>query len=89
LYSTGEIATWATIDGRDVILLYGNKDEIHETAIVFDGTVPQAKVVSGTATIQQNSINGTALAIQYTTTGQTVVSVGDGILLYILGTSFV
>jgi hypothetical protein len=78
----------ATIDGRDVILLYGNPGELHETAIKFTGSVPTAKVVSGNGTIKQDSLNGTNLVLQYTTNGQTVVSIGDRILLYILGQQF-
>ncbi|KAF8204850.1 glycoside hydrolase family 35 protein [Pholiota molesta] len=84
-YSTGELLTWATIDGRDVILLYGNSGELHETAIKFTSPAPPTvKVVSGTGTIKQKVLTGGALALQYTTSGQTVVQVGSNILLYIL-----
>lgn len=84
LYSTGEIATWATIDGRDVIVLYGNKGELHETAIKFTGTTPKVQTVSGSGQIKQGVVSQTNLALQYTTTGQTVVSVGAKTLLYIV-----
>jgi hypothetical protein len=85
LYSTGEIATWATVDGRTVVVLYGNKGETHETAVKFTGAAPTAKVVSGSGTLKTGVLNGTALAIQYTTTGETVVQVGSNLLLYIVG----
>lgn len=65
--------------------MYGNPGETHETAIKVNGTSVNATVVSGSGSIKQESLDGTALVLQYTTTGQTVVSVGDGILLYILG----
>ncbi|KAJ6538991.1 glycoside hydrolase family 35 protein [Mycena capillaripes] len=83
LYSTGEILTWATIDKRDVILVYGNAGELHETAFKFSGAVPAATVVSGTGKIQTKVLAGNSLALQYQTTGQTVVQVGNT-LLYIL-----
>ncbi|EGO25493.1 glycoside hydrolase family 35 protein [Serpula lacrymans var. lacrymans S7.9] len=84
LYSTAEITTWATIDGRDIIVVYGNAGELHETAFKFDGTVPAATVVSGSEQLKSETINSTNLVIQYTTTGQTVVEVGSDVLLYIL-----
>ena len=80
----------ATMDGRDVIILYGNAGELHETAIKFTtSTPPTVKVVSGTGTIKQKVLTsgGSALALQFTTTGQTVVQVGTQTLLYILGES--
>ncbi|KAF8974695.1 glycoside hydrolase superfamily [Flammula alnicola] len=84
-YSTGEIMTWATIDGRDIILIYGNAGELHETAIKFTSPAPPAvKVVSGPGNIKQKVLTGGALALQYTTSGQTVVQVGSNTLLYIL-----
>jgi hypothetical protein len=88
LFSTGEIATWATIDNTDVFVLYGNTGEIHETAIVFNGTsAPSVKVVSGTGKIQSVVSNG-VLIIQYITTGQAVIQVGTSQQLYVVGTSF-
>ncbi|KAF8165127.1 glycoside hydrolase family 35 protein [Crassisporium funariophilum] len=83
VYSTGEVLTWATIDGRDIILIYGNAGELHETAFKFANTAPTAKVVSGTGTIKQKALAGGAIALQYTTTGQTVVQIGTTIV-YIL-----
>ncbi|KAF9227202.1 glycoside hydrolase family 35 protein [Gyrodon lividus] len=86
LYSTGEIMTWATIDGRGVIIIYGNSGELHETAFKFNSSssVPSTKVLSGAGTIKTKTIDQTNLVIQYTTTGQTVVEVGSDVLLYIL-----
>ncbi|KDR69947.1 hypothetical protein GALMADRAFT_1351204 [Galerina marginata CBS 339.88] len=89
IYSTGEIMTWATINGRDVIILYGNAGELHETAIKFTGTTtPTVKVVSGSGTLKQKvltSSGNSALALQYTTApGQTVVQVGSTVMLYIV-----
>ncbi|KAJ7781617.1 glycoside hydrolase family 35 protein [Mycena metata] len=83
LYSTGEILTWATIDQRDVILVYGNAGELHETAFKFTSAVPTATVVSGTGAIKTKVLAGNSLVLQYQTTGQTVVEVGN-VLLYIL-----
>ncbi|KAF5370168.1 hypothetical protein D9758_001409 [Tetrapyrgos nigripes] len=84
LYSTGEIFTWATIDGHDIILVYGNEGELHETAFKFDTDVPTAAVVSGSGNVKQQNISGNSLTLQYETSGQTVVEVGSNILLYIL-----
>lgn len=78
----------ATIDGKDIILVYGNAGELHETAFKFTGTTPTAKVLSGSGTIQQKVIAGGALALQFKTTGQTVVQVGTKSVLYILGDSY-
>jgi len=83
-----------TVDKRDVIFLYGNAGELHETAFKFGsntGTViPTVKVLSpssGTANpIKSQVINGSALAVQYKTIGQTVIQVGTTIV-YILGMS--
>ena len=72
------------MNGKDVILLYGNEGELHETALHFNGTASTAKVVSGSGTLKQQA-SSAGLVLQYTTTGQTVVEVGTGILLYILG----
>ncbi|KAJ7283442.1 glycoside hydrolase family 35 protein [Mycena rebaudengoi] len=83
LYSTGEILTWATIDGRDIILVYGNAGELHETAFKFASKAPTATVVSGTDTIKTKSLAGNTIALQYTTNGQTVVQIGNTVL-YIL-----
>jgi beta-galactosidase GanA len=85
LYSTAELLTWATVDGRDVILLYGGTGELHETAISFTSTAPQVHVVSGDAKGVKTKVVGdnSALAIQYKTTGQTVVEVGNA-TLYLL-----
>ncbi|EIN05080.1 hypothetical protein PUNSTDRAFT_146007 [Punctularia strigosozonata HHB-11173 SS5] len=82
LYSTAEIMTWATIGNRDVVVLYGNSGELHETAIKASSAA-NAKVVSGTGNVKQANRNGT-LVIQYTTSGQTVVEIGSSVLLYIL-----
>lgn len=75
----------ATVDGKDVILIYGDSGESHETAILFSGDAPKAKVVFGDGKIETQMIaDKKAVAIQYKTTGQTVVEVGST-TLYILG----
>ncbi|KAJ7590547.1 glycoside hydrolase family 35 protein [Mycena floridula] len=84
LYSTGEIMTWATIDNRDIIVLYGSSGELHETAIKFTGAAPKASVVSGHGVLKQTTLSGNSLVLQYTTSGQTVVQVGPSIVLYIV-----
>ncbi|KAK7061407.1 beta-galactosidase [Favolaschia claudopus] len=83
LYSTGEIMTCATIDGRDILVVYGNAGELHETAFKFKSAVLAATVVSGTGQIQTKVLAGNSLALQYRTTSQTVVEVGNT-LLYIV-----
>lgn len=70
-----------------MILVYGNAGELHETAIKFTSAVPAATVVSGTGTIKTKILAGNSLVLQYKTTGQTVVQVGNT-LLYILGMLF-
>ncbi|KXN86326.1 putative beta-galactosidase A, partial [Leucoagaricus sp. SymC.cos] len=87
VYSTGEIFTWATIDGQDNIFLYGNEGELHETAFLLpdaSGTQSSARVVSGSGNIKQQYLPGGALAIQYTTTGQTVIQIGSKLRIFIL-----
>jgi hypothetical protein len=81
LYSTGEIATWVTIDGRDVIVVYGNAGEKHETAFVF-GSTPPVTTVSG-AEVQSSTSNG-ALVLSYITSGQSVVQYFVGTFLPLL-----
>jgi hypothetical protein len=76
----------ATIDNRDVFVLYGNAGETLETAFIINGTAPQVTVVSGSNKPKTATQNG-ALILQYNTTGSTVVTVGSNILLYIVGTS--
>ncbi|KAK7060173.1 hypothetical protein VNI00_000937 [Paramarasmius palmivorus] len=85
LYSTAEIFTWATIDGRDIVVVYGNAGELHETAFSYTtSALPEARIVSGSNTIEAKAISNNTLAVQYKTTGQTVVAVGEKTLLYIL-----
>ncbi|KAF9535066.1 beta-galactosidase [Crepidotus variabilis] len=80
LYSTGEIATWATVEGKDVIVLYGNSGEVHETAFKLKSNTAGPKVVSGDGTIKAKLLHQGAVVLQYTTTGQTVVQFGSAIL---------
>lgn len=74
----------ATIDGKDIILVYGNAGELHETAFKFVGTAPVAKVISGQGAIKQKALASNSLALQFTTSDQTVVQVGNTVL-YVLG----
>ncbi|KAH8830554.1 glycoside hydrolase family 35 protein [Flagelloscypha sp. PMI_526] len=83
LYSTAEVFTWATIDGRDIIIVYGDAGELHETAFTSGGAQIEASVISG-GTIQTGEAASGSLAIQYKTTGQTVVQIGSTTLLYIV-----
>ncbi|CAK5262479.1 unnamed protein product [Mycena citricolor] len=80
VYSTGEVLTWATIDNRDVIILYGNAGELHETA--FKTTAGKVAVVSGSGKIKTKAASD-LLTVQYTTTGQTVLEIGNT-LVYIV-----
>ncbi|KAG5733968.1 putative beta-galactosidase A [Termitomyces sp. T112] len=83
LYSSAEILTWATIDGKDILLVYGNAGELHETAFMFSDMPPAAEVLSGSASLKQKTLRNNSLVLQFTTTGQIVVQVGS-ILVYIL-----
>ncbi|KAG6896614.1 hypothetical protein C0992_007082 [Termitomyces sp. T32_za158] len=83
LYSSAEILTWATIDDKDVLFVYGNAGELHETAFTFSSAPPVAAVLSGSGTIRQKNLGDKSLVIQYITTGQTVVQVGSTVL-YVL-----
>lgn len=67
--------------------MYGNTGELHETAFKFTSVVPSATVVSGTGKIKTKILAGNSLVVQYSTTGQTVVRIGNT-LLYILGMLF-
>lgn len=82
LYSSAEIMTWATIDGRDVIVLYGEAGELHETAIAFTGSAPSMKITSSVPSgdIKQETISSGVTALQYTIRGQSVVQVGSALL---------
>lgn len=84
--SSSTVVFRATIDDRDIIVVYGNDGELHETAFVFENdNLPEANVVDGPGEIQTGAVANSSLAIQYTTSGQTVVEIGSNILLYILG----
>jgi len=64
--------------------VYGNQGQLHETAFKFNTSdIPGASVVSGFSAVKQKK-DGNSLVLQYETTGQTVVSVGSNVLLYIL-----
>ncbi|KAG6900105.1 hypothetical protein C0993_002789 [Termitomyces sp. T159_Od127] len=91
LYSSAEIFTCAhrnpsraIIDDKDVLFVYGNAGELHETALTFSSMPPVAEVLSGSGSIMQQNLGNNSLALQYITTGQTVVQVGSTVL-YILG----
>lgn len=74
----------ATIDGREVIILYGNNNELHETAIRV-GNDLKTSLVSFSGTVKQQVLSNNTLVLQYTTSGQQVIQIGSGLLLYILG----
>jgi hypothetical protein len=77
----------ATIDGQDNLFLYGNEGELHETAFILPSadSEPSAQVVSGSGSIKQQVLASGALAMQYTTTGQTVLQIGPRLRVFILG----
>lgn len=81
VYSSAEIFTSIKVDGKDVIVLYGAKGELHETAIK---TTASAKVVNGAGKIKTQAAASGVLAIQYTIDGQIVVDLGSA-LLYLVG----
>jgi hypothetical protein len=58
---------------------------VHETTFIL-GENATATVVSGSSDhIRQSTLNDSALVLQYQTEGQTVVELGNGALVYILG----
>ncbi|PFH52549.1 glycoside hydrolase family 35 protein [Amanita thiersii Skay4041] len=83
VYSTSEILTWATVDGRDIIFIYGDQGERHETAFKINGDNPTGRVVAGTGNIKTQLVND-VLIVQYETTGQTVVEISPRVFVYIL-----
>ncbi len=74
LYSTSELMTSATIGGRDVVVLYGDRDTAGETVLRLQGPA-QAKVLQGAADIEQTSDQ---LRLNYLHTGLTRVLVTGG-----------
>jgi len=75
----------ATVDGRDIVIVYGNIGDICETAIKYEGeTVPEAQVVDGDGLITSEAHGDHTLILQYHTDAQTVVEVGNT-TFYLLG----
>jgi len=73
------------IDGVTVMILYGNTGELHETSFAVGDASTKATVLFGNTTFKQQNTASNTLTLQYTTTGQTVVSVGANLKLYIVG----
>ena len=74
----------ATVDGRDVIVIYGNTGELHEIAFTFSTTPPDVKVVFGLRMVQHRPLSNDSVILQFTTSDQTVNMLGN-VMLYILG----
>ncbi|KAK6540670.1 hypothetical protein TWF694_008063 [Orbilia ellipsospora] len=83
LYSTSEILTWQVIDSKTIIVLYANKGEIGETAIISSATLTPS-VLSGNSGSVSSKQSGSTFTIQYQHTGATVISLGSNILLYVV-----
>lgn len=71
------------IDDTYVAVLYGSPGEIHETAFTFSGKAPNITVLEGNALLDKRISNDTAI-LNYNSTGQSVVSIGPDIKLYLL-----
>ncbi|ESK93618.1 glycoside hydrolase family 35 protein [Moniliophthora roreri MCA 2997] len=85
LYSSAEIFTWATMDEKDILIVYGNSGELHETAFAFNTTtLPKINIAFGSGKVESKVILNNTLVLQYRTVGQTVIQVGEKILLYLL-----
>jgi hypothetical protein len=65
------------------VVLYGSPGEIHETAFTFSGKAPNITVLRGNALLDKRISNDTAI-FNYNSTGQSVVSIGRDIKLYLL-----
>lgn len=65
------------------IIFYGSPQEIHESAFVYSGSPLAATVLEGNELLNSKSTNDTII-LNYNTTGQTVVSLGSDIKLYLL-----
>lgn len=72
------------MDGRDIIVLYGNIGETHETAFKSSQGPSIPKILSGNANIQSEPLGDKATVIRYVTVGQIIVEVGNA-LVYIVG----
>ncbi|KAK6539096.1 hypothetical protein TWF694_010635 [Orbilia ellipsospora] len=83
LYSTLEVLTWKVIDGKTVIILYGNTGESGETAILTK-TSYKVDVRSGKSSTVSSKQTSTSLTLQFVVGEQTVVALGDDILLYVV-----
>ncbi|BCS19877.1 glycoside hydrolase family 35 protein [Aspergillus puulaauensis] len=86
LYSTAEIFTWKQFSERNVLLVYGGPDELHEIAIQVSHIRNKPRSVEGDGvTIQRlEESNSDAWIVQYTATPQRkVVQIAD-LFVYLL-----
>lgn len=75
----------ATVDGKVIIILYGDAGQLHETAFKFTDRDQSVQVVSGNARLQTKSLASDVIAVQYTIADQTVIQVGSKAMVYIVG----
>lgn len=72
------------IDGTTVIVLYGDQGQTHETSILLSKNV-EVKSYGDSKDSVVTKFNNSSLVIQYQTTGQTVVKLGNKAILFLLG----
>lgn len=71
------------IGSKHVLVLYGAAGETHETAFAYKGKAPAIKVADRKSLTKTQAKDG-SLILNYVTTGQTVVEVGDDLLLFLV-----
>jgi beta-galactosidase GanA len=76
VYSTSELQTAVTVDGQDVLLLYGRAGETGETVLRY-ASPPQVTVLEGGATSGFDAVKGD-LKLRYAHAGRTVVRIAGG-----------
>lgn len=68
---------------KHVLVLFGAPGETHETAFTYSGKAPTVNVADKKTVTKTQAKDG-VLIINYVTTGQTVVEIGDDLLLFLV-----
>ncbi|KAF8467702.1 glycoside hydrolase superfamily [Kalaharituber pfeilii] len=83
LYSSGELFTWKVFERTPIAVFYGGAGETHETVFkVKPGT--QYTILEGERGVNTISNKNGLLIINYETNGQTVVSIGANLIVYLV-----